>query len=201
MNSKIVIGLTGNIATGKSTVMALAAEHGAETIDADKVAHQVLRSPLVKHDIGLLFGAGVFTAEGDIDRPTLGKIVFSDPQRMRELEGITHPAIRREIGRKVRQSEAAIIIIEAIKLLEGPLKDHCQQIWVTVCSAETQIKRLITYRNASPTEAQQRVSAQSPQADKIAQADIVINTDSSLVETVQQFEAAWEKLTEITNNK
>ncbi len=194
MKHKRVIGLTGNIATGKSAVMAMAAEHGAETIDADKVAHGILRSALVKHDVLQLFGSGVFADDGEIDRPALGKIVFSDPQKMRDLEAITHPAIRREIGERIQNSEAAIVIVEAIKLLEGPLKDHCDQIWVTACSAETQIARLIQYRHASEEDAQRRVNAQSPQAEKIAQADVVFDTNGTMAQTVEQFNHAWAAL-------
>ena len=194
MKRKVVVGLTGNIATGKSAVMAMAAENGAETIDADKVAHSILRSVVVKHDIRLLFGDGVFDKDGEVNRPVLGKIVFSDPAKMRALEGITHPAVRREIGRKIADSEAQIVLVEAIKLLEGPLKDHCDQIWVTACSAETQIDRLMTYRNSTEEDARQRVNAQSPQAGKIAQADIVIDTDGTLEETVEQFNMAWDNL-------
>lgn len=194
MTHKIIIGLTGNIATGKSTVMALAAERGADTIDADKVAHQILRSTLVKHDIELLFGAAVFAADGEIDRPALGKIVFSDPEKLRDLEGIIHPAVRHEIGRQITESTADVVMVEAIKLLEGPLKEHCQQIWVTACSAETQLARLIIYRNADPEDARQRIAAQSSQAAKIEQADILINSDNDMETTILQFETAWEQL-------
>ena len=195
MKHKLVVGLTGNIATGKSAVMALAAELGAETIDADKVAHGILRSVVVKHDIRLLFGDGVFDSSGEVDRPALGKVVFSDPAKLRALEDITHPAVRREIGRKIADSQAKVVVVEAIKLLEGPLKDHCDQVWVTACSAETQIQRLMTYRESTEADARQRVNAQSPQADKIALADVVIDTNGSMEQTVQQFSEAWKRLT------
>ncbi len=194
MKSKVVIGLTGNIATGKSAVMALAAEQGAETIDADKVAHSVLRSALVKHDLRILFGASIFDEAGEVNRAALGKIVFADSQKMRALEGVTHPAVRLKIGRKIADSDAQVVIVEAIKLLDGPLKDHCDQIWVTACSAETQIERLITYRDSSEADARQRVSAQAPQAEKIERADVVIDTNGTLQETAAQFERAWTAL-------
>ena len=92
MKRKLVVGLTGNIATGKSTVMALARERGADTIDADKVAHGSLRNEQVKAAIRAGFGDAVFDEVGEVVRPALGKIVFADPEKMRELEGITHPA-------------------------------------------------------------------------------------------------------------
>ena len=195
MKRKVVVGLTGNIATGKSTVMALARERGADTIDADKVAHGILRNGQVKAAIRAGFGDAVFDEAGEVVRPALGKIVFAEPEKMRELEAITHPAVREEIGRKITTSTAPVVIVEAIKLLEGPLKDHCDAIWVTACSAETQIARLMKYRNSAEDDARMRVTAQSPQEDKIAQADSVINTDGSLEETESQFITAWNKLT------
>ena len=198
MKRKVVVGLTGNIATGKSTVMALARDRGADTIDADKVAHGILRNEQVKAAIRAGFGDAVFDEAGEVVRPALGKIVFADREKMRELEGITHPAVREEIGRKITNSQAAIVIVEAIKLLEGPLKDHCDAIWVTACSAETQIARLMMYRNSAEDDARMRVTAQSPQEEKIAQADSVINTDGTLEETESQFIAAWDALTNAT---
>lgn len=197
MNPKRIVGLTGNIATGKSVVLHLAAEHGALTIDADREVHTILSADVaVQTAIRAAFGAAVFTPDGAIHRPTLGQRVFADPSQLKILESIVHPVVRRRILEQVQTSAATIIFIEAIKLLEGPLKDACNQIWVTTCAPHTQIERLMHGRGLDANTAHQRVLAQSPQADKIAQADVVIDTNGTMPDTVAQFEKAWAMLTE-----
>lgn len=192
---KTIIGLTGNIATGKSTIMAMAAERGATIIDADKVGHGILSNARVKQTLRDTFGDTIFDENNVVIRPALGKIVFSDPAKLKQLEEITHPAIRQEIGQRIADATSTIVIVEAIKLLEGPLKDHANSIWVTTCSAETQIDRLIQFRNMSDADARQRVRAQSAQSAKVAQADVVFDTNGSLADTEHQFKLAWEKVT------
>jgi dephospho-CoA kinase len=192
---KIVIGLTGNIATGKSAIMALAAERGARTIDADKVVHTLLATDqAVKAAIRAAFGDSIFDSDGNLVRGELGKLVFADAEALRRLEAIVHPATRQEITRQVSTSDATITVLEAILLLEGPLHELCDQIWVTTCSAETQLERLMTYRNMPEALARQRIVAQAPQADKIARADVVIDTNGAMDATVAQFEQAWREL-------
>lgn len=192
--TRIVIGLTGNIATGKSTVMQLAADRGAATIDADKVVHAVLRSTSVKDAIRAAFGDDVFDGNGEINRRALGTIVFNDPAALRKLEGITHPATRAEILRRIDASSATVVMLEAILLLEGPLHTHCDTIWVTTCTRATQIARLQRYRGFSREDAARRVDAQAPQAEKVARADVVIDTEGSVQDTERQFERAWRAL-------
>lgn len=188
-----VIGLTGNIATGKSTVMQLGAARGADTIDADQVVHHVLaHDATVKAAICDAFGADLFDVDGDLDRARLGRIVFADAQALRRLEAIVHPAVRGAITRQVRESDATIMLLEAILLLEGPLHALCDQIWVTTCSAETQLYRLMTTRQMTRDDARQRIDAQAPQADKIARADVVINTEGDMDATRRQFDQAWQ---------
>jgi dephospho-CoA kinase len=193
--SRQIIGLTGNIATGKSAVMRLAAERGALTIDADRVVHELLDGDAaIQEAVAAAFGPDVRRADGRIDRAALGRIVFGDAARLRQLEGILHPAARVEIARRVQTSDAPVIVIEAIKLLEGPLAALCHQVWVTACARETQLARLRVCRGLSEDDAVARVDAQSPQADKIARADVVIDTNGTLRETEEQFERAWAAL-------
>ena len=195
--SRRIIGLTGNIATGKSAVMRLAAERGALTIDADRVVHELLAADeAIQGEVVAAFGPGVRRADGGIDRAALGRVVFGDAGRLRQLEAILHPAVRLEIARRVQVSEAPVIVIEAIKLLEGPLAALCDQVWVTACARETQMARLRVCRGMAEADAAARVDAQSPQADKIARADVVIRTDGLLRETEEQFNAAWALLGE-----
>ena len=191
--SRRIIGLTGNIATGKSAVMRLAAERGALTIDADRVVHELLAADAaIQQAVVAAFGPGVRRAGGGIDRVALGSIVFDDPQRLRQLEAILHPAVRTEIARRVQTSDAPVIVIEAIKLLEGPLAALCDQVWVTACARETQMARLRVCRGLSEADATARIDAQPPQADKIARADVVIRTDGLLRETEAQVATAWD---------
>ncbi|MDX1417970.1 MAG: dephospho-CoA kinase [Candidatus Promineifilaceae bacterium] len=192
---KFVIGLTGNIATGKSTVMALAAQRGALTIDADELVHEILNHDTAVQDaIAAVFGAGVRHADGKINRPALGKIVFNNPQTLRQLERIVHPAVYTLFAQRIRETEAQIVMYEAIKLLEGKLRESCDQIWVTTCTRERQLQRLQRYRHMDETTALSRIDAQAPQEEKIAQANVVIDTNGTMQETEQQFEQAWSQV-------
>lgn len=202
MKRPVIIGLTGNIATGKSAVMRLAAERGAQTIDADRVVHELLAGDEgIQAAVVDAFGPEVRLLGGGIDRAALGRVVFGDAARLAQLEGLVHPAVRAEIGRRVAQATAPVVaaspvvVIEAIKLLEGPLAAACDQIWVTTCERATQMERLRVCRGMDEASAAARIDAQSPQADKIARADVVIRTDGLMAETVEQFEAAWGRIT------
>ncbi len=187
-----VIGLTGNIATGKSAIMRLAADHGALTIDADRVVHDLLDGDTaIQAAVAEAFGPEVRRADGRIDRAALGRLVFGNPAALRRLEGLLHPATRAEIVRRVATADAPVVMIEAIKLLEGPLAAVCDQVWVTTCARATQLERLRVCRGLDEAAAVARVDAQSPQEEKIARADVVIDTDGLLSATEEQFMTAW----------
>ena len=192
---KFIIGLTGNIATGKSAVMNLAIECGALAIDADKIVHEILEDDLVVQEaIANIFGPTVRQADGKIIRPALGKIVFDDPQALRELEAIIHPAVHRQVISLIKESQSSIVMIEAIKLLEGKLRGICHMIWVTRCSRERQLERLRICRGMDEKSAVMRVDSQAPQEDKVSQADSVIDTDGVMDDTRRQFEQAWSRI-------
>ena len=192
MSRRVILGLTGNIATGKSAVMRLAAERGALTIDADKVVHELLNGDAtIQAAVAEAFGPEVRRADGRIDRATLGRVVFGDAGKLRQLEGLLHPATRAEIARRVAAADAPVVMIEAIKLLEGPLATMSDQIWVTTCARATQMERLRVCRGMDEASAAARIDAQPPQADKLARADVVIHTDGLMADTQAQFEAAW----------
>jgi dephospho-CoA kinase len=194
-SGKLLVGLTGNIATGKSAIMRLAAERGALTIDADHIVHDLQNNDAVlQAAIAVAFGPEVRLDDGRINRAALGQIVFQDPEAMRDLEGIVHPAVRRELVRRINESEANIIIIEAIKLLEGPLAKACHEIWVTRCSRQKQLDRLRVCRGLDTETAISRIKAQPPQEEKVAQADVVIDTNGLMIDTETQFRLAWERL-------
>jgi dephospho-CoA kinase len=192
---KFIIGLTGNIATGKSAVMNLAIERGALAIDADKIVHEILEDDMaVQETIAHIFGPTVRHADGRIIRPALGEIVFGNPQALRELEAIIHPAVHRQVISRIKESQASIVMIEAIKLLEGKLRGICHTIWVTRCSRERQLERLRICRGMDEKSAVMRVDSQAPQEDKVLQADSVIDTDGVMDDTRRQFEQAWSRI-------
>ncbi|HEU4326963.1 MAG TPA: dephospho-CoA kinase [Roseiflexaceae bacterium] len=198
--SLYLIGLTGNIACGKSTVLALLAQRGAAVIDADRVTHE-LQQPgqPVYTRIVETFGSEILVApNGPIDRRRLGAIVFTDPARLRQLEQIVHPAVRATITAWLEQQAAAVppgarqvAVIDAIKLLEAGWKQVCDAIWVVTCPPEQQEARLVATRGMTPEEARTRIAAQPPQAEKVTLADVVIDNGGTLEQTHAQVEAAW----------
>ncbi|MFQ6101794.1 MAG: dephospho-CoA kinase [Anaerolineae bacterium] len=198
MNSHrpLLIGLTGNVGTGKSTVARVLAELGAETIDADRVAHEVMRAGTPAHTAVVeTFGPEVLAPDGEIDRTQLGPLVFADSAALARLEAIVHPATLEAITHRIAAASADVVVIEAIKLIEAGMADGCDSVWVTTCRPEQQIRRIMSERGLSRAEAEQRVRAQSPQEEKIARADVVIDTSGTLSWTRVQVRAAWERLT------
>jgi dephospho-CoA kinase len=194
MTAKL-IGLTGNISMGKSTVAQMLADLGAETIDADQVTREVMRAGMPVHAaIVEAFGPGVLAADGEIDRRRLGSIVFADPAALARLEAIVHPATIEAVNRRVAASAARVIVIEAIKLIEAGMADSCDSLWVTVCRPEQQIERMMVARDLTRGEAQQRVQAQPPQEEKVARADVVIDTSGTLAQTRERVQEAWKRL-------
>ncbi|HCB00887.1 MAG TPA: dephospho-CoA kinase, partial [Anaerolineae bacterium] len=147
---KFVIGLTGNIATGKSVVRRMLEHLGAYTIDADALTHRVYAkgAPGYQQVIDK-FGKWILNKDNEIDRAKLGNLVFSDPEAMRQLEDIVHPLVRQAADILVKRATQSVIVIEAIKLLEGDLRNVCDSIWVTNAPEETQVERLIKKRGLS----------------------------------------------------
>lgn len=190
-----LIGLTGNIATGKSTVAAMLAELGATVIDADKIVHQVMRRGNEVYDnIVAAFGPSVIDVDGEIRRDRLGRIVFSDPLQLRRLEEIIHPTVHIEVRARIQQANTPVIVVEAIKLIEAGWHHTCQTLWVTTCRPDQQVERLIAERSLSLEEARQRVTTQPPQSEKISLADVVIDTSGDLADTRRQVEVAWQAI-------
>lgn len=191
----LLIGITGNIGTGKSTVAGMLAELGVEVIDADMVAHEVMRAGAPAHArIVETFGPGILAPDGEIDRARLGALVFADPAALARLEAIVHPAILETIRLRIAASRAAVVVVEAIKLIEAGMADGYDSLWVTTCRPEQQVRRIMGGRGLSRGEAEQRVQAQSPQEKKLARADVVIDTSGTLSQTQAQVHVAWQGL-------
>jgi dephospho-CoA kinase len=192
---KTLIGLTGNIACGKSTVTRQLREFGAGVIDADKLIHEMLlKGGPAFHPVVDEFGKGILDVDGEIDRRALGNIVFADPARLRRLEEIEHPIVRRMIDDRIRSSPRPVVVLDAIKLIESGWASRCDSVWVVTCERDQQIQRLVKTRHLSLPEAEARVSAQSPQELKVKEASVVIDNSGRLRETRRQVLEAWEQL-------
>jgi len=192
---KYVIGLTGNIATGKSEVRRILEKLGAFGIDADRLAHQVITKGEPAYEaIVETFGANILAEDGQVDRARLGQIVFGDPTALARLEAIVHPLVRRMVDYQVRHADQAVVVIEAIKLLESGYPKLCDAIWVTYSSEQIQLKRLMQQRGLSETLARQRVFAQPDQEEKINAADVVFYNEGTLDDLHGQVLAQWQEI-------
>ncbi|NPA07225.1 MAG: dephospho-CoA kinase [Chloroflexi bacterium] len=191
---KYIIGLTGNIATGKSVVRKMLEHLGAYGIDADRLAHRAIaRGAPGYTKVVETFGKWILGPDGEIDRRKLGKLVFCVPEAMEKLEQIVHPLVLQAVKHLIRRAPHKVVVIEAIKLLETDLHKWCDAIWVVDAPPEVQLERLIK-RGLSPEEARQRIQAQSAQAIKKARADVVIDNSRSFEYTWRQVMRAWTRI-------
>jgi dephospho-CoA kinase len=196
-HSKYLLGLTGNIACGKSTVLRQLRELGAFVIDADALIHLILRKdgaaywPVVSE-----FGPDIVREDGEIDRRALAAIVFSDPEKLKILEEIEHPIVRRIIDNEIDEAPRPVVVLDAIKLIESGWADKCDAVWAVICRRDQQLERLISTRGYSREEAHTRIDAQSPQQAKVDRADTVIDNSGTLEQTKEQVLAAWNALVE-----
>lgn len=188
------IGLTGNIACGKTAVGHMLLELGAERyIDADAIVHRLYTpGQAVALKVAEAFGLSVLAADGSVDRKTLGALVFQDAQALKRLEHIVHPAVGSALLAELASvSATGIAVIDAVKLLEGGSGALCQSKWLVICPEEQQLARLIARNHLSKEEARARIQAQSPVAAKFALVDEVIDNGDSLEETRRQVAAAF----------
>jgi dephospho-CoA kinase len=189
-----IIGLTGNIACGKTAVGKMLLEMGAERyIDADAVVHKLYEAgqPIAVR-VAEAFGGTVMAPDGSVDRKALGEIVFQDPGAMRRLEAIVHPAVSIAlVGELASVSASGIAIIDAVKLLEGGSGAFCQSKWLVICAEEQELERLMARNDMSEAEAKARINAQPLVADRLALVDEVINNSGTLEETRRQVAAAF----------
>ena len=193
-----VIGLTGGIGSGKSTVSKFLAHLGAVVIDADKVGHEVFK-PGTKawQEVVDAFGQGIISADGTIDRRKLGEIVFSNPGARAKLNQVMHPLIYEQVKSRMEEygrKGAAIIIVEAPLLLEVGWKSLVDEVWVTSASEATVIKRLKEQKGLPEAQSLARIRAQLTDEERIRQVDVVIDTDCALDELKERVEALWRKL-------
>ena len=191
------IGLTGGIASGKSTVSDILRAKGAWIIDADKLARQVVEpgQPALK-EITVVFGEGVLLPNGQLNRKLLGEIVFADDVKRRLLEDITHPAISRAVDEEINRAEqagVAVVVLDVPLLIETGWTTMVDELWVVYVSPETQIERLIKRDGLDRKQALDRIASQMRLQDKLQYANVIIDNNQGLDETTQQVLTAWKQ--------
>jgi dephospho-CoA kinase len=185
-----VIGLTGNLGCGKSTVARMLRELGVAAIDLDAVARQIRNNDSDARRL-------IESRFGTIDAARLAAVVFNEPAALRDLEAILHPLVRNETRARLAELEtsgAEAAVIEGIKLIESPLHHDCDQTWVVRCEEADAVARLARARGMSEADARARLANQSPQQEKLAAADVVIDGSAPMEETRRQVQAAYSTL-------
>lgn len=185
----LIIGLTGGIASGKSTVSKTVAELGARIINTDEIAHQIIEpGEPAWDDIVKYFGEGVLNPDNTINRVKLGTIVFQDSASLQQLNGITHPRVmermRSDLKRIKEEQPEAVVFMEVPLLYETHMEKLCREVWVVWVDSETQITRLMARDNIGREDALRRIASQMPLEEKAKRADRIIDNTGSIEETI-----------------
>jgi len=188
-----LLGLTGNIACGKSTVgQVLAERYGAEYVDADRLVHTLYAAGTAETAaIAARFGKDLLQPDGTIDRRRLGDMVMSNDAALRDLERILDPGVGRAIADRVENTSAPVVVLDAIRLIESGIAEQCDTVWVVVCDRELQLQRLQSSRGLTREQAALRIAAQRPADEKLRHAKAVITNNGSLDDLLRQIESAW----------
>lgn len=187
MSEAVVIGLTGGIASGKSTVLAEFRRRGAKVIDCDKIAREVVRpgtSAIAK--IKKRFGGQVLKRDGSLDRSALARIVFSDSGKRKTLEAIIHPQVKREVFKRLKKIRRGVVVVDVPLLFETKWQDDFDKTLVVWAAEKTQVARLMRRNGFSSAQALKRVRAQMPLAKKRRKADFVIDNSGGIARTRAQ---------------
>ena len=193
-----VIGLTGGIATGKSTVSKYLAEKGIPIIDADIVSRQVTEKGSPALDmLAEKFGSGIINEDGTLDRKGLGDIVFSDPEKRTELNNILHKSIMDSIDEQVsafrKSGEHPIAVVDAALLIESGFDRKMDKVWVVVADMDVRIKRIMTRDDVTAEFAEKKIASQLSDEERIRKADEVINNSGTVEELKEQVDRLLEK--------
>jgi len=199
----ILVGLTGGIGSGKSTVSLLLEAKGAVVLDADAVVRRVQEpgSPLLI-EIAERFGPDVIDQHGELDRAALAAVAFTDPESVKALNRIVHPAVRREMEREVeRHLQTDHVVVLDIPLLTENPRDGLQGIIVVDIPVELQVRRLVEFRGFDEADARARIARQATREQRLATATIVIDNSGDLAALVPQVERAWEWLRSLPHER
>jgi dephospho-CoA kinase len=194
-NRPLVIGLTGPIAAGKSTVAELLRHRGAAVIDADQVYRSLLTPGSdVWEQVVARFGPAVVGPDNQIDRGALGEIVFRDPAGLADLDRLTHPPVVAEIRRQIASSDADVVVVEAVKLIESGLFADVDSLWLVTANPEARLRRL-SRRGLSEPEARARLAASSHVAAPDTAVDVVIENSGDMSFVTRAVADAWQSVT------
>lgn len=197
-----LVALSGGIASGKSTIARRLSELGAVHIDADALAREAVApgSPGLRA-IRARFGDGVIAADGSLDRPALGQLVFSDADRLAALNGIVHPEVRRLAQERLDEIERAdpraVVIYDVPLLVEAGVDLPWDLVVIAEAPAEVRRQRMVELRGMSPEEAERRIANQASDDERRAVADVVVDTGGSLERALEQTDALWERLRQV----
>lgn len=190
----ILIGLTGGIGSGKSTVSSLLASHGAVIIDADAITRQLQQpgQPLLR-ELADRFGDGIITSSGELDRPALAAVAFSDPEALKDLNKIVHPAVAKEMDRQMNEVRDTdkVVILDIPLLAENPRKGLCGVIVVDV-PVDLAVHRLVTFRSMSEADARARIEKQASREKRLEIADQVIDNSGDMDSLAKRVSEVWE---------
>ena len=190
----ILIGLTGGIGSGKSTVSALLARHGAVIIDADAITRQLQQpgQPLLS-ELADRFGEDILTPEGELNRPALAAVAFSDPEALKDLNKIVHPAVAKEMDRQMNEVRDTnkVVVLDIPLLAENPRKGLCGVIVVDV-PVDLAVHRLVTYRSMSEADARARIEKQASREKRLEIADQVIDNSGDMETLEQRVDEVWQ---------
>jgi dephospho-CoA kinase len=194
----IVIGITGGIASGKSTVSRMLSELGAVVIDADKVGHEAF-CPHTEawRKVVAAFGKAILGQNEEIDRSKLAQLVFNDPKALKRLNRIMHPLMHEIVRQKIeaqRNQGVEVVVLEATLLIEAKWTDLVDQVWVTITPEAAVVNRLVSQKKFTEEQAMARIKSQTPIAQRAKNADVVIENDSDMNSLRKKVEALWLRL-------
>jgi dephospho-CoA kinase len=193
----VVVGLTGGIGSGKSTVASMLAERGAVVVDADRLAREAVAVGTPGHRaVAERFGPAVVAGDGSLDRAALAGVVFDDPAALADLNAIVHPPVRAAIASRVAELEggASVVVLEIPLLVESGRSYGESQVIVVDCPEDVAVARLVEHRGMDAVDARRRIAAQVSRADRLARADVVIENSGSLDDLRHQVDAVWSRL-------
>jgi dephospho-CoA kinase len=200
------MGLTGGIASGKSVVAARLAEHGAVVVDADRIARDVVApgTPALA-SIAAEFGDALIRGDGSLDRAALAAIIFADPEKRAALNAITHPAVHaasHDLFAAAAERDPHVIVVYDVPLLaEGARADEFDLIAVVHANVEARVARMVGLRGLSRDDALNRIGSQASDSDRLAIADVVIDSNGTLDETLEQADRLWARAVESAESK
>jgi dephospho-CoA kinase len=201
----IVIGLTGGIASGKSTVARMLTELGAVVIDADKVGHEAFRPHTEAwRKVVAAFGKGILGHNEEIDRSKLAQLVFDDPKALKRLNSIMHPLMHEIVRQKIEGLHlegVGVVVLEATLLIEAKWTDLVDQVWVTITPEADVVDRLVSQKGFKEQQARARIKSQTPISQRAKKADVVIENDSDVNTLKKRVEGLWQQLRSQKNNR